>query len=87
MSVSFDTLDHSILIRKMEHYGISDQELDLFRSYFQDRYQYVELESKKSEVIKCLPSSVVQGSKLSGMLYMLYINESTELQNLLDDKE
>ena len=65
LSAAFDTVDHSILIRKLEHYGIRNEELQLFKSYFSDRFQFVELEGKKSTVTKCLPCSTVQGSKLS----------------------
>ena len=38
----FYTIDHKILIRKMEHYGITNLELQWFRSYLSNRKQYVE---------------------------------------------
>ena len=44
-SKAFDTVNHDILFKKLEYYGIHGTTLDLFKSYLRNRYQYVELES------------------------------------------
>ena len=75
LSSCYDTIDHRILLRKLEHYGVRDNELKLFESYLSERYQYVEIETFKSEIKKCNDYSVIQGSKLSGLLYNIYTNE------------
>ena len=67
LSAAYDTVDHCILVRKLHHYGIRNKELDLIKSYLTERFQFVELEGKRSEVTNCLASSVIQGSKLSGI--------------------
>ena len=36
---AFDMIDHNILLTKLSYYGISDKELQLFRSYLCDRKQ------------------------------------------------
>ena len=39
LSKAFDTLDHSILLSKLEYYGIHDNDLELFKSYLSNRKQ------------------------------------------------
>ena len=41
LSKAFDTLDHDILIYKLQLYGIRGVVLDLFKNYLQNRRQYV----------------------------------------------
>ena len=75
LSAAFDTVDHSVLIQKMEHYGVRDKEAKLINSYLSNRTHYIELQNKRSKVECDLDCSVIQGSKLSGLLYTIYVNE------------
>ena len=47
----------------------------------------MELETKQSRVTIAPDCSVIQGSKLSGLLYILYTNEVPRLQKLIENKE
>ena len=52
---AFDTIDHNMLISKLEHYGVRGTALRLFKSYLSNRQQYVEFNGISSESceIKC----------------------------------
>ena len=66
--------------------GLKGVELKLFKSYLENRQQYVKLNTFNSTLEKCLPCSVVQGSVLSGLLYTIYVNELPELNKLVFEK-
>ena len=71
---AFDTVDHSILLAKLEKYGIQGRSLEWFKSYLKDRKQVCSINGKKSSAnyIKC---GVPQGSNLGPILFLLYIND------------
>ena len=54
-SKAFDTVDHCILLRKLEKYGVCDTYLKWFEDYLSNRAQYVTYNSIKSfhESINC----------------------------------
>ena len=73
-SKAFDTIDHDILLKKLEKYDIQGAALDWFTNYLSIRLQYVTYNGAKSkrEIIKC---GVPQGSILGPLLFLLYIND------------
>jgi len=75
LSKTFNTIDHAILLKKLEHYGIRGIYLTLMQSYLSNRQQLVEIDTYRSKIIQSEDCSVVQGSKLSGILYTIYTNE------------
>ena len=82
LSKAFDTLDHDILIYKLHQYGIRGIVLELFKSYLQNRHQFVALNGFKSEnkILKC---GVPQGSILGPLLFILYINDLCNTSEVL----
>ena len=74
LSKTFDTLDHSILIDKIEFYGVKGVALDLFKNYLTNRKQYVEFEDAQSDMLN-ISTGVPQGSILSPLLFTIYIND------------
>ena len=72
MSKAFDTIDHSIILKKLEHYGIRGTELEWFVSYLSNRQQFVELNNTKS-TLKVIRTGVPQGSIIGPLLFLIYI--------------
>ena len=83
LSKAFDTVDHSILLTKLELYGITDRNYAWIKSYLSNRLQYIQIdENSRTEfcVVKC---GVPQGSILGPLLFLLYVNDLKNASSVL----
>ena len=76
LSTAFDTIDHSVLLRRLQtSFGISRAPLDCFKLYLSARSQRVSIPGALTDSLP-LNWGVPQGSSLGPLLYIIYSSKS-----------
>ena len=74
LSKAFNTVNHNILIKKLEKYGIRGLPLNLIKSYLNNRQQFTTINSYKSKNLE-INVGVPQGSCLGPLFFLVYVND------------
>ena len=86
---AFDTVNHEILLKKLEYYGVRGVPLIWFQSYLYNKQQCIKINQSASDS-KTITRGVPQGSVLGALFFLIYINDifladSKELFHLFAD--
>ena len=73
-SKAFDTINHDILLGKLDFYHFSNSAIALIKSYLCNRKQFVKIDSLGSQ-LQPITLGVPQGSVLGPLLFLIYIND------------
>jgi hypothetical protein len=74
LSKAFDSIEHSLLFKKLHSMGVSRKAVDWFKSYLSDRTQSVRIGHILSEA-RAITHGVPRGSILGPALFSIYIND------------
>ena len=81
----FDTADHSILLKKLELYCMTDRNLEWVKSYLSNRRQFIQVAETENASLERVSCGVPQCPISGPLLFLLYVNTLKNASNILDE--
>ena len=81
---AFATVDHSILLRKLQLYGITDRNYAWIKSYLSNHLQYIQVDENCRHEYCVVNCGIPHGSILGPLLFLLYVNDLKNGSSVLD---
>jgi hypothetical protein len=78
LSKAFDTIDHSLFLKKLDFYNFDESAINLLKNYLNNRLIKVKLNQTQSKS-KSLKVGVPQGSILGPLFFIIFINDFDKL--------
>ena len=71
LSLAYGTVDHELLLKKMTFYRIHYKEVEFMKWDLADRMNFTDIETKRSRFREQKEFLLIQGSKISYLLYSI----------------
>ena len=84
LSKAFNIVDHSIILRKLELYGITDRNYAWINSYLWNCLQYIQVDANCRTEYCLAKCAVPGGSILGALLFLLIVNDLKNASSILD---
>ena len=75
LSKAFNTVDHEILISKLEYYGIKGKTLKRLKSYLSEQKKCISYSDVGKKSMCSIICGVAQGSILGPLVFLIYVND------------
>ena len=85
-SKAYKIVNHKILLRKLSAIGFTNQATDLMESFLSERTKYVQIHGMKSETLVTGPQSVIQGSAVSCVLFLIFVLDLPQIFHVTNHK-
>ena len=82
LSEAFDTVNHKIMLKKLQHIGVRGKIFDLFKTSLTDRKQYVAVDNTFS-TSRVVDSGILYGPILGLLLFLLYFNDLSRSSEII----
>ena len=81
---AFDTVSHSLIVKKIEIYGIQGKKFERMKSYLRNRKQYIQVEDDNKTDFLSVKCGVPQGPISKPLPFLLYGNDLPRTSKILD---